>query len=99
MAKYFLTNKAVDDLAKIYEYSYEFWSERQADKYYEELIDYCQLLSENPSIGKNYREIESELHGFVVNKHIIFYRISGNLEIEIVRIPGAEMDLKNRLKD
>lgn len=39
MAKYFLTNKAVDDLAKIYLYSYEFWSERQADKYYEELID------------------------------------------------------------
>jgi|SRR5690625_2797723 len=99
MAKYFFTNKAVADLTKIYEYTYEFWSEKQADKYYQEIIDYCQFLSENPNLGKNYQEIKSELYGFVANKHIIFYRILGKLEIEVVRILGAEMDLKNRLKD
>lgn len=99
MAKYFLTNKAVDDLTKIYEYTYEFWSENQAEKYYDEIMNYCQLLAENPNIGKKYQEIKSELYGFVVNRHIIFYRILGNLEIEVVRILGAEMDLRNRLKD
>ena len=36
MAEYYFTNKAVEDLTKIYEYTYEFWSEKQADKYYEE---------------------------------------------------------------
>ena len=36
MAKYFLTNKAVEDLSKIYEYTFELWSQNQADKYYEE---------------------------------------------------------------
>ena len=35
MAKYFLTHKAVDDLSKIWEYTYEVWSENQADKYYQ----------------------------------------------------------------
>ncbi|MDP9954950.1 plasmid stabilization system protein ParE [Epilithonimonas hungarica] len=34
MAKYLFTKKAVDDLSEIYEYTYEFWSENQADKYY-----------------------------------------------------------------
>ena len=33
MAKYHLTNKAVDDLSEIWDYTYEVWSENQADKY------------------------------------------------------------------
>ncbi len=32
MAKYKLTNKAVKDLANIWNYTFEAWSERQADK-------------------------------------------------------------------
>ncbi|WP_312901205.1 type II toxin-antitoxin system RelE/ParE family toxin [Chryseobacterium taichungense] len=99
MAKYFLTNKAVEDISKIYEYTYEFWSENQADKYYEELINFFQLLSENPYIGKNYTEISIDIYGFPANKHIIFYRILNATAIEIERILGAEMDLKNRIKD
>lgn len=99
MAKYFLTNKAVEDISKIYEYTYEFRSENQADKYYEELISFFQLLAENPYIGKNYTEISVDIYGFPANKHIIFYRILNTTEIEIERILGAEMDLKNRLKD
>ena len=99
MAKYFLTNKAVEDLSKIYEYTFEFWSENHADKYYEELINFCQLLAENPMIGRSYSEVNSELYGFLANQHIIFYRILTKDEIEITRILGAEMDLKNRIKE
>ena|SRR5690606_18866636 len=99
MAKYFLTNKAVEDLSKIYEYTYEFWSENQADKYYAEIIEFCELLAENPNIGKNYAEIKSDLYGFLANKHIIFYTILNKQEIEVERILGAEMDLKRRIKE
>lgn len=35
MVEYFFTNKAVEDLSKIYEYTYQLWAENQADKYYE----------------------------------------------------------------
>ena len=31
MAKFIITNKAVEDLSKIWNYTYEFWSENQAD--------------------------------------------------------------------
>lgn len=64
MGNYFLTNKAVEDITKIYEYTYEFWSENQADKYYEELINFLQLLAENPYIGKIYTEISVDIYGF-----------------------------------
>ena len=99
MAKYFFTNKAVNDLSDIYEYTYQSWSENQADKYYEEIISFCKMLSENPNIGKNYNEITSDIFGFLANRHIIFYRILDINEIEITRIIGANMDLKSRIKD
>ena len=41
MANYYLTNKAVDDLTQIWDYTFEEWSERQADKYYNELLNAC----------------------------------------------------------
>ncbi len=34
MSAYFLTNKAVEDLNGIWEYTFEQWSEQQADRYY-----------------------------------------------------------------
>ncbi|WP_326984438.1 type II toxin-antitoxin system RelE/ParE family toxin [Chryseobacterium sp. MYb264] len=99
MANYVLTHKAIEDLSKIYEYTYEFWSENQADIYYEKLLNFFQLLAENPKIGKIYTEISSEIFGFLAEKHLIFYRIVMNENIEIIRILGAEMDIKNRIKE
>ena len=97
MAKYSLTNKAVDDLSEIYEYTYENWSEFQADKYYEELIDFCQMLAEKPKVGRNYEKIDFDFFGFLANKHIIFYKILNSQEIEVERILGADTDLKNKI--
>ena len=53
MSEYKLTNKAVADLSKIWEYTFEVWSEKQADKYYDELILNCEEIAENPDLGKN----------------------------------------------
>lgn len=99
MAKYFLTNKAVNDLSTIWDYTYEAWSEIQADTYYELLIETCQEMSKNPDIGKKYHEIEKDLLGFHVGKHIIFYRKTKPKEIEILRILHERMDLKNRIDE
>jgi len=54
MAKYELTNKAVEDLTGIWEYTIEKWSEQQADKYFNLLMDSCQVIANNPELGKNY---------------------------------------------
>lgn len=99
MAKYYLTNKAVDDLTKIWNYTFEEWSEKQADKYYQMLIDNCEEISINPKLGKKYYGITSSLHGLKAIKHIIFYRKISSNEVEITRILHESMDLKNRIKD
>lgn len=99
MNKYFLTNKAVADLSNIWEYTFETWSEHQADKYYYELLNNCQELAENQTLGRNYFEIHEELFGFKSGQHIIFYRILNPNEIEITRILHSRMDLKSRIQE
>jgi toxin ParE1/3/4 len=99
MSKYFLSNKAVDDLSKIWDYTYEVWSENQADKYYYELLENCQELCENQSLGRNYIEIDMDIYGYKSGQHIIFYRMLNKEEIEIVRFLHSRMDLKNRIEE
>jgi len=99
MIKYFLSNKAVEDLSNIWDYTYETWSENQADRYYKLVIDFCKEISENPKIGKKYDEIDKNIRGYQASHHIIFYRITEQKEIEIVRILHKNMDLKNRIQE
>ena len=49
MAKFYLTNKAVEDLGDIWDFSVETWSETQAEIYYSLLIDSCQELANQPN--------------------------------------------------
>ncbi len=98
MAKFRLTNDAVKDLSAIWDYTYDTWSEKQADKYYKLLLDACTELAKKPELGKDYSEIYPELKGQGTSKHIIFYRKLDNNTIEVARILHERMDLKNKLK-
>jgi toxin ParE1/3/4 len=97
MAEFRLTNKAVEDLSTIWDYTFEVWSERQADKYYESLISNCQEIADNPLLGKNYVGITQNLFGMRTNRHIIFYRTLNENYVEITRILHERMDLKKRI--
>jgi toxin ParE1/3/4 len=99
MPKFHLTNKAVEDLSKIWDYTFEVWSEDQADKYYYELLSDCQKLGENQFLGRNYVEINVEIFGFKSGQHIIFYSIVNEDEIEIIRFLHSKMDLKNKIQE
>ena len=99
MANYILTNKAVEDLSKIWDYTFEVWSESQADKYYFMLLDSCQELADESVSGKNYHEVNEDILGFKVGQHIIFYSKLKSNKIEIVRILHSRMDLKNRMQE
>ena len=99
MANFKLTNKAVEDLSKIWDYTFEVWSENQADSYYEMLISNCQEIANNPHLGKNYGGITQNLLGLKANRHIIFYRTLNENYIEITRILHERMDLKKRITE
>jgi toxin ParE1/3/4 len=99
MASYTLTNKAVVDLSTIWDYTFDTWSEKQADKYYFMLLDTCQDLADGKISGKNYPEINTEILGYRAGQHLLFYRKLGQNKIEIARIFHTQMDLKNRIQE
>lgn len=99
MAKYVLTKRAVDDLSGIWEYTFDVWSENQADKYYQHLIETCNQIAKNHSLGKSFKELGKEIFGYSTNKHILFYRIINPMEIEVVRILHVKMELKSKLDE
>lgn len=99
MALYNFTHKAVEDLNGIWQYTLDQWSEQQADKYYNLLLDTCRYIAENPNSGKNYPGVRAELFGLKTNRHIIFYRKIPGKPIEITRILHVQMDLKNRMQE
>ncbi len=99
MVNYEFTNKANDDLNGIWNHTYEEWSEEQADKYYFEILDCCQFIAENQDLGRNYKDIENDLLGYLINKHIIFYQKISETKILVVRILHTSMDLKTRIKE
>lgn len=99
MAKFYLTNKAVEDLNHIWNYTFDKWSEEQADRYYQMLLDSCRDVAENPNLGKNYDGIEINLLGLKTNRHIIFYRKMESNNVEITRILHGRMDLKNKITE
>jgi toxin ParE1/3/4 len=99
MAKYQLTNKAVNDISEIWNYTADNWSEKQADTYYNLLLNTCQELADGKIMGENYPEINSAISGYRAGQNILFYQTSSNKKILIVRILHVNMNLKNRMQD
>jgi toxin ParE1/3/4 len=99
MADFVLTHKAIEDLTDIWNYSCDTWSEEQADKYYLQLLNYCQQLADKKLIARYYPEIDIDLLGYKAGQHLIFFRKISGEKIEIIRILHARMDLKNRLTE
>ena len=99
MAKVIYRQKAIDDLNNIWNYTFEKWSEKQADKYYTILKMACKGIGDNPEIGKKYDIIKDNLLGFKSGSHIIFYQQISNAKVEIIRILHERMDLKNRIRE
>lgn len=98
MAKYHLTNKAVEDLSGIWEYTADAWSEHQADVYYNMLVSACAKIAGNPQLhGTDYGEVSEGLLGCRANRHIIFYRTLDNGDILVIRILHQKMDIRRHI--
>lgn len=99
MANVILRQKAIDDLNDIWDYTFEHWSEDQADKYYLTIKLACNRIGKNPNIGTQYDGISKNLFALKSGKHLIFYQVIAVDEIEVIRILHERMDLKTRIKE
>ncbi len=91
--------EALRDLQDIWDYTFDRWSEHQADKYLSQLKFTCHALADKMVAGHNYDRIPEKYLGYKVGKHIIFYRIVSSTEILVVRILHGSMDLTGRIRE
>lgn len=93
MDNYRISKEALFDLTQIWNYTFDTWSELQADRYVESLFQSFNAISCYPASGISYDEIRPELRGKKCNKHIIFYRLGADKKVEIIRILHQRMDI------
>ena len=91
ISEYLLTPQAEKDLEDIWFYSYEIWSEHQADRYVEILEDTFVNLSFIPEQARELVDFNPPVRVFPSAKHIIIYRIDAQ-DIVILRVLGAKQD-------
>ena len=97
-AKFRISEEAVEDLEKIWEYTNRNWSVSQADRYYKLLIDEIEYISENWNSSRPMHHIKEGYRASIVKSHLIFFRIQHNDIVEVIRILHQMMDVESHLK-
>ncbi len=93
MAAYRLSDAALADLDRIYEYGVLSFGLKQADDYYDGLVCQFQKVADMPLSYPAVDEIRAGYRRATYNSNSIFYRIKGQV-VEIVRILGRENGLR-----
>ena len=97
--KYLISEKANQDIEKIWLYTFENWSLEQADRYYNLILDEIEFISENFESGKSVDHIKKGYRASIVKSHIIFYKKSRRNIVEIIRVLHQKMDIENRIDE
>ncbi len=91
MGCYQLSKTAQSDLDGLYVHGVLSYGLRQADAYYDGLIERFETLVQYPSWGNDYSFISPGLFRFEYGSHSIYYQSAGD-GILIVRILGNRQD-------
>jgi toxin ParE1/3/4 len=92
--RYSISQKANQDIEKIWLYTFENWSLEQADRYYNLILDEIEFISENLECGKSVDHIKKGYRASIVKSHIIFYKKSRRNIVEIIRVLHQKMDIE-----
>ena len=94
-----LSEKANEDLENIWLYTYENWSQEQADRYYNLILNEIEYIAKHFESGKSMEHIRKGYRSTKVKSHLVFYRKSKRDTVEIIRILHQRMDIENRLNE
>jgi toxin ParE1/3/4 len=99
MSDYIISEKAIEDINKIWNYTAENWSLEQADRYYNLIYDEIEYIVRNFELASDFSKIRKSYKYSKVKSHLIFFKKDKNNEIEIVRVLHERMDIENRLSE
>lgn len=74
MATYRFSRRADADLLGIGGYTLRTWGEEQTIRYLDDLEKCCQMLADNPMLGRACDYIRPGLRRMEAGRHVVFYR-------------------------
>jgi toxin ParE1/3/4 len=77
VAAFRFSRRAEADLLGIGAHTLRTWGEDQAIRYLDDLEVCCQMLAENPTLGRACDEVRPGLRRMERGRHVIFYREEG----------------------
>ena len=89
MANYRLTDAALADLGRLYEYGILSFGPKKADEYYDGLVSHFQKIADSPLSHTAVDEIRAGYRRAPYHINSVYYRIEGQ-GVEIVRILGRQ---------
>ena len=92
-----ISRQAIEDLDKIWIYTFNKWTKEQADRYFDLIITEIEFLADNFMTGKSAEQTRKNYRVTKVKSHLIFFRKAENDIVEIVRILHQRMDIKTHL--
>ena len=89
MAGFKLSNKAIADLERLYQYGVERFGFEKADRYYDGLVNRFEDIARNPPLAPMVEHIHPGLRRLVYHSHSIYFSTTTN-GIYILRVLGRE---------
>ena len=74
MAAFRFTRRAEADLLSIGAYTLRTWGEDQTIRYLDDLEACCQMLADNPTLGRVCDDVRPGLRRMERGRHVVFYR-------------------------
>jgi toxin ParE1/3/4 len=88
---------AKNDLKDIYQYGLRRWGQTQSDRYLATIKDQFWSLTEQPLMGIEHPELQSDIRSLPIQRHTLFYRATEN-RVEIIRVLHGRQDPQRHLK-
>jgi len=95
MAKYRLSKVAQEDLIRIHHYGVKKFGMHQADKYFNSLFEYFELIAQQPFSFESADFVRTGYRRCVCGSDSIYYKVNNDF-VEIMAIIGKQ-DLNNIL--
>ena len=89
MANYRLSNVAKDDLIRIHQYGMARFGEIQADRYFEQLFEYFDIIAQRPYSFESVDYIKTGYRRCACGADSIYYRLNDDM-VEIMAIIGRQ---------
>ena len=97
MTAYVLSPRAQRDVEDIWDYTVEHWNVRQAETYIRQIKFAIETVAAEPKIARACNDIRPGYWKYPAGSHVVFFRLTDNGTIDVVRILHSRMDFGRHL--